>query len=439
MGEIIIKPRTLKSGKIVYEYAFEIASVDGKRKRKTKSGFKTKREAREAGKLAQQAYENIGRPIEPSEMSVADFFDQWIENDCKLSCKDVTVKGYEKKIRLYIKPSLGEYRLKSITKEMLQDFITKMFNEGFSRNTISSIRGILTKAFDYAVDNYYIVTSPAIKLTTPKNLQPKQATRQKAHIYIPEDKIREIFERFPEGTTAYIPLMLAYHCGLRLGEIYAVTWNDIDFKNKTLAVNRQVQWHQVERTKEEIRANNGTREANGGYWYFSEPKYKSYRVIDLDETLLNALQKEKQKQDRAKVYYDQYYIKYYCTDKLNYTGQSPSYIVSPINKIQNDNTENEINFVCRREDGSYISPRTMQHVSSVIHKQLNYPEYDTHSLRHTHATILMENGVDMVYIQHRLGHKDISVTMNIYTNHITDKIKDNNNNILNRIYSETKS
>ena len=50
MGELFIKPRTLKSGKTVYEYAFEIASVDGKRKRKTKSGFATKREAREAGK-----------------------------------------------------------------------------------------------------------------------------------------------------------------------------------------------------------------------------------------------------------------------------------------------------------------------------------------------------------------------------------------------------
>ena len=60
MGELFIKTRTLKSGKTVYEYAFEIASIDGKRKRKTKSGFATKKEAREAGKIAQQAYEQIG-------------------------------------------------------------------------------------------------------------------------------------------------------------------------------------------------------------------------------------------------------------------------------------------------------------------------------------------------------------------------------------------
>lgn len=67
---------------------------------------------------------------------------------------------------------------------MLQSFITKMFNEGFSRNTISSIRGIITKAFDYAVDNHYIITSPAVKLTTPKNLQLRTTTRHKPHIYI---------------------------------------------------------------------------------------------------------------------------------------------------------------------------------------------------------------------------------------------------------------
>ena len=182
MGEVIIKPRTLKSGKIVYEYAFEIASVDGKRKRKTKSGFKTKKEAREAGKLAQQAYEQVGHAVEPSDMSFSDFLDQWIEMECKLSCKEVTVNGYKKKIRLYIKPTLGEYRLKSITKNILQEFITKMYNDGFSTNTISSIKGILSKSFTFAVDRHYLTTSPATRLITPTNLQPNKPTRQKQHI-----------------------------------------------------------------------------------------------------------------------------------------------------------------------------------------------------------------------------------------------------------------
>lgn len=435
MGEIIIKPRMQKSGKIVYEYAFEIASVDGKRKRKTKSGFKTKKEAREAGKLAQQAYETVGQPVELTEMSFADFLDQWIENDVKITCKAETVKGYEKKIRLYIKPNLGEYRLKTITKDHLQIFITAMFNEGYSPNTISSIRGILSKCFNFAVDRHYIMQSPATNLKTPRNLKPKKKTRQKPHVYIPQDMINKIFERFPEGSSAYIPLTLAYRCGLRLGEIYGLVWDDINFEEKTISVNRQVQWHQGERSKEEIKRTNGTSESNG-YWYFSEPKYKSYRIIDIDDELVKILQKEKNKQERAKEYYAEFYKKYFCEDTLYFGGKIPGFTVSAMNMIKED-TGNEIELVCRREDGSYISPRTMQHVSHIIHKQLNFPEYDTHSLRHTHATMLMENKADMVYIQRRLGHKNISVTMNIYTNHMTEKIKNTNNALLNNIYSKS--
>lgn len=60
MKDVLVKARTLASGKTVYEYRFEIASINGKRKWKTKSGFKTKTEAKQAGKLAQQTYENIG-------------------------------------------------------------------------------------------------------------------------------------------------------------------------------------------------------------------------------------------------------------------------------------------------------------------------------------------------------------------------------------------
>ena len=79
MKDVLIKARTLASGKTVYEYRFEIASVNGKRKWKSKSGFKTKTEAKQAGKLAQQTYENVGQAIEPSNISYSDFLDEWIE------------------------------------------------------------------------------------------------------------------------------------------------------------------------------------------------------------------------------------------------------------------------------------------------------------------------------------------------------------------------
>ena len=347
MSDLIVRPRMLKSGKMVYEYAFEIARIDGKRKRKTKSGFRTKREAKEAGKIELSLYEKCGQTTKDTNISVADFFDLWMEKDCGLTCKESTLDGYHKKIRLYIKPSIGEYYLKNITKDILQDFIKDMYDKGFSKNTISSIRGIVTKAFRWAEEKHYIVASPATNLIIPRNQQPQKATitRQKPHIYVSEDRIKQIFERFPEKEPAHLPLMIIYHCGLRVGEVFGLTWEDIDFENKLLRVNRQVQWHQGKRTKKDIKLYNGTSKSNG-YWYFSEPKYNSYRQIDLDDELIALLKREKEWQLKSEEYYAEYYTRYYCDQKLYVLGEKPTYDIIPMNPIKTTKTDNEINFVC---------------------------------------------------------------------------------------------
>lgn len=116
-------------------------------------------------------------------------------------------------------------------------------------------------------------------------------------------------------------------------------------------------------------------------------------------------------------------------------GSKPDYNVFPINKISKGISDNNVNFVCRRENGEYVNARITQHISFIVHKELNFPEFDIHSLRHTHGTMLIEQGADMVYIQRRLGHKDINVTMNIYTNHVTDVIKNRSDVKLNEMFS----
>ena len=223
--------------------------------------------------------------------------------------------------------------------------------------------------------------------------------------------MNEILTRFPKGSSAYIPLLLGYRCGLRIGEAYALTWDDIDFENKTLSVNKQVQWQ-----------SNGN---NSGYWYFSAPKYDSNRIIQIDDAFLKILKNEKETQERkAKAYLDTEYTFYY--------EEKGTRIISTNDKGK------KINFVCKREDGTYIQPRTMQHTSSVIHNQLGFPEFDFHSLRHTHCTMLLDNGADPKYVQTRLGHKSVQITLDIYQ-HLTQKTKKTCDSILNNIYdTQTK-
>lgn len=218
MSEVIVRERYLKNGKKVYEYCFELAHEGGKRRRRTKSGFATKREARAAGRQALYEYENVGEVVVDNNISYSDFLDFWIENDCKNTCKEQTIKGYEKKIKLYIKPELGAYRIKSINKDNLQAFITDLYNDGFLVNTVTSIKGLLTKSFNFAVDRNYIPASPAVNLVIPKNKQPDRPTRFKQHIFLEKDQVDKIFERFPKGTSSFIPLKIAYHTGMRPGD-----------------------------------------------------------------------------------------------------------------------------------------------------------------------------------------------------------------------------
>lgn len=156
----------------------------------------------------------------------------------------------------------------------------------------------------------------------------------------------------------------------------------------------------------------------------------------MDDETCELLKREKEKQLRAEEYYSNvhHFTRYYVEDALVFGGVLPNLPPTPMNAIRLIETPNTVAFVCRREDGSYISPRTLQHTTSIIHKQLDFKEFDFHSLRHTHTTMLIENGVPPVYVQNRLGHKNLDTTMNIYANHMTEAFKQQGNTILNKMY-----
>lgn len=392
-----------------WEYRFEGARIDGKRQQFSKSGFATKKEALEAGAKALAQYNQAGTFFVPSEISFADYLEYWIDNYCKSNLKSATITNYQKKIRLHIKPVLGQYKLKALSPTILQQFINDKFNEGYSRNTLSVIKGILSNSLSYAVEPLkYIESNPMLYVKLPsKRAIAKVPTRSAPHIFIPKDRMKEIFDRFPEGTSTHLPLMLGYKCGLRLGEAYGLVWEDIDLERQILSVNRQVQWHEKENP------------TSTGYWYFTNPKYDSFRTIAIDNELTELLKRTKDKQERAKVFYADLYIHNYESDHT---------------RILNTNGNgNEINLVIVRDSGEYIQPRTMQHTSNIIHTKLDYPEFDFHSLRHTHCSMLLEAGASPKYVQERLGHKNIQVTMQIYQ-HLTEKMVQQGDDVLNKLF-----
>lgn len=204
MSELAARKRGNK-----WEYRFEGARIDGKRQQFSKSGFATKKEALEAGARALSQYNQAGTFIVPSEISFSDYLDYWLDKYCKNNLKPATITNYQKKIRLHIKPILGQYKLKALSPTVLQNFISDKFNEGYSRNTLSVIKGILSNSLSYAVEPLkYIESSPMLYVKLPsKRAIANVPTRSAPHIFIPKNKMQEIFERFPEGTSTHFDVL----------------------------------------------------------------------------------------------------------------------------------------------------------------------------------------------------------------------------------------
>ncbi len=389
MKELHIRERVNKAGKS-YEYRFEVASESGKRKFITKSGFKSKTQAKEAGKEAMKQYENCGY-IPCNNRSFSDFLDEWIQSLYFSDLKPSTVKSYEKIIKNNIKPKLGNRYLASITNQDIQELITELYDSGTSQNSLVNIRGILTKSFRFAVREHMLAISPIVEVEIPKNRIPqKTPTKTNPHVYITQATMDIILARFPEGTSAHLPLMLGYYAGLRLGEAFALTWNDINFEKKEIVVNKQVQWQPIE--------------DDDGYWYFEKPKYSSTRIVPiLYDSLFQLLERTKERQEEDLAACGEYYAKYYI--KEDRYGRE---------RFTTQRTNKELKLINLRPGGTYCHPRIMQHTSRVIRLNLGIIEYDYHSLRHTFATNLVNSGARPEYVQKLLGHSKLAVTMDTY-------------------------
>ena len=405
MSEVNIRKRGKK-----WQYQFEVAKIKGKRKQVTKSGFNTKREALEAGTSALNAYNSSGQLFKANEISFSDYLDLWLKQYCKVNLVQTSYENYEKKINNYIKPALGKYKLNSISSSVLKDFLNQKFNEGFSQNSLSVIKGILVSSLTYAeVTLKFIKDNPASHITLPSNrATPDIPSRKKERIALSDEFIAKLFKRFPYGHPAHIELVLGYSCGLRLGEAFAIDLEkDFDEKDEYLYINHQVQML-------------------NGFWTLVEPKYQSYRKIKLDTFTNNILKEYKEKHFNSIPYYGKYYSQLLINEKhqLNYDKGTPIHLLTV------------------RDDGSYIQPRIMQNVGRVVHYHLYDPneniaeeefkKFDFHCLRHTHATKLLESGANPKDVQVRLGHKNIETTLQIYT-HSTEKMENETANIFGKI------
>jgi integrase len=360
-----MKGHVIKRSKNSYSIVLELGPhpETGKRQQKwiTVEGNKKAAEAELAKRINEV---NTGDFVDPSKVTVGEFFEQWLKVVAEQKVSAKTLERYQSIVTNHIAPAFGRLPLQRLTALHIESHYARIAKEGrkdgreggLSAQTILHHHRLISEALDKAVLWKLIRSNPAAGAEAP-TVRP--------HEVVPIDETQTVWLlSAAEGTRLYIPIMLAVSLGMRRGEILAVRWLDVDFTHRILHVRRA-----VEETRTSI--------------VFKEPKSKKgRRKIAVPQIAMEALRKHQTHQNGLKADLGSDY--------------------------------QDLDLICCVEDGSLWAPSAFTSAYRALLKRRKLTGPNFHALRHSHASQLLSNGVDPKVISERLGHARTSFTMDVY-------------------------
>ena len=315
--------------------------------------------------LADATYINEHSDIEQATSMVVDaWFEYWIDVK-KKTVRPNTVRNYTERYYKNIQNVIGKKLLTEVKPIHCQKIFTNMADEGYRTSTLYQTRITLFNMLEFAKENEIILSNPCKKSVKSDMGKPSQK-KEALTIDIQKKFLEQAKGRSYENQYRFI-----LQTGLRTGELIGLKWEDVDFTNRVLKIQRSMEYrHSV------------------GEWRIGEPKSKSgYRTIPLTDEDIRILKAQKEKNKKIKVI--------------------------PIEW-------NEYIFLSRK--GEPVKNSTYDTMLFKICEKAEINKFSMHILRHTFATRCIEGGMMPKTLQKILGHSNIGITMNLYV-HITEDEK----------------
>ena len=325
--------------------------------------------------------EQIQTILQERRMKYGIWLDEWFCNYIRPSSKRRTCERYSEIIEKRLKVKLGEYELDELTPLVLQRYITELIEsgnmktgKGLAANSVNGIITVIQNSLKLAYALGTIKEYAADKIRRPK-------TKEKEVTCFTLSEQKKIERAALAGKkTKWLGIVVCLYTGLRIGELLALEWKDVDFQKGMLTVSK---------------SRHEGKDENGRYAHIVEsPKtVSSRRCIPLPKQILCELRMLKRKSRSV-------------------------YVIS--------NGE------------SSIPVRSYQRSFERLLKKLDIPHKGFHALRHTFATRALECGMDVKMLSELLGHKDPAVTLRRYVHSLMEQKKEMMNKVGNTYFKEAK-
>lgn len=301
--------------------------------------------------------------------------------------KDNTFQNYQYMYNQFVYEDLGQMKINQIRRSDVRRFYNKLADErNLKISTIDSIHTVLHQVFQLAVEDDYIRANPSDNSLKELRQAHNMDVEKRRALTLDEQMI---FTSFLENSRQYnhwkpiFDVMLG--TGLRVGEATGLRWEDIDLEEGTISVNHTLVYYKHKK--------------NGCYFNINTPKTKAgNRVIYMTAQVRAAFEQEKKNQELAGI-----------SCKAQVDGYTDFVFVNRFGNVQHQGTLNKALRRIIRDCNDELLEKAKGVPVTLL------PPFSCHNLRHTFATRMCEAGVNAKAVQALLGHADIGITMNVYT------------------------
>ena len=350
----------------------------GQQKKKTVYGNSQAEVAKKlmdiSGRMKSYAYETLEKH------TFGELMNEWLMVFKKSAITPRTFEGIIRNFKLHIQPQIGNMKIYEVDTYVVQKVMNNMIDQDYSVNTIKKNKHLLAQFFEYAIDNKWVTQNPVYKV--------KVRAHDKVHTNIdkykaltPEIRVKFLEALAKDDGNFIKPLCICLMFGgLRIGEALALKWENVNFENKTL---------KVERAITQIPKFDNDGKVISRVTVIADTKTAcSVREIPIADIVVETLQRWREKQ------------------------------------IERQNTNPDVTadltaknaFIFANDDGSvrtYFGSRKIFDGWKKRHKLTNY-NIHFHGLRHTFSNMLFEMNENPKVIQQLLGHRDVKTTITVY-------------------------